>query len=411
MGSWQNPGIKIPGPQAAHTEVRRAFQQIIQKLGISSNNMVFGQPISTATALRFLATSADKSVVTIALSDRLNDTANQVILTDNSDGTFTLSLPQDIHSGATPTFAGMTVTGFTGVLKAVAGVLTSDADHADLKNITSDQHHAQLHSIASHDDTTATGAELETLTNSSDADALHTHSHANLTGVVADQHIDWTSTTENLETTGDVQAGSAAFGDVAGGDYTEFEIDGSMEFHGDATVWDDKEGDLLSNQRLNPSAHIALDSAEAAVTFKTTCDTGDYVYMKPQIPHQWKLGSSIYPHVHWWQTTAAQPNWLVQYRWQRNGQAKTTVWTDYPLNTNQYTWESGTLIQLTYGAALAPPANYSMSDIIQLRLIRDVANTQGEFVGAESSSVDADALSLDFHYEIDTSGSRAQYTK
>ena len=47
--------------------------------------------------------------------------------------------------------------------------------HSDLSGVTSDQHHPQLHTIASHSDTTATGAELETLTDGSNADALHSH--------------------------------------------------------------------------------------------------------------------------------------------------------------------------------------------------------------------------------------------
>jgi hypothetical protein len=67
--------------------------------------------------------------------------------------------------------------------------------HSDLSGVTSDQHHPQLHSIASHNDTTATGAELETLTDGSNADALHTHDgsaltidHADLSNVTSDQH-------------------------------------------------------------------------------------------------------------------------------------------------------------------------------------------------------------------------------
>jgi hypothetical protein len=260
MGSWQNPGIKIPGPHTCHTEVRRAFNQVIQKFGLSSANMKFGTPIPTAIALRFLATDASKSPVTIKLSDRLSGTANQVILTDNSDGTFTLSLPQDIHAGASPTLAGATFTGFTGVLKAVAGVLTGNADHADLANITTDQHHAkshahnggdgsgtvahsdstgktiddhhakshthdgvdgsgtvahgdttgkgtddhhaQGHTIVSHD-TAATGAQLTTLTDSSNADSLHKHTLVALT----ETHVAPNSMTV---TTGTLTAGTVA---------------------------------------------------------------------------------------------------------------------------------------------------------------------------------------------------------
>ena len=42
--------------------------------------------------------------------------------------------------------------------------------------------HAQSHTVASHSDTTATGAELNTLTNSDDADDLHTHSRLSTSG-------------------------------------------------------------------------------------------------------------------------------------------------------------------------------------------------------------------------------------
>ena len=54
------------------------------------------------------------------------------------------------------------------------GVEFVDSDHADLANVTSDQHHPQTHTVVSHD-TTATGANLTSLTNDSDAGTLHNH--------------------------------------------------------------------------------------------------------------------------------------------------------------------------------------------------------------------------------------------
>jgi len=39
------------------------------------------------------------------------ETINQVLVTDNADGTITLSTPQDIHTGASPIFAGLTING------------------------------------------------------------------------------------------------------------------------------------------------------------------------------------------------------------------------------------------------------------------------------------------------------------
>jgi len=49
-------------------------------------------------------------------------TANQITVASSSQ-TITLSTPQNIHTGASPTFAGLTLTDFGGFLKATAGVV------------------------------------------------------------------------------------------------------------------------------------------------------------------------------------------------------------------------------------------------------------------------------------------------
>ena len=51
----------------------------------------------------------------------VNGTANQVSVTDSA-GSITLSTPQDIHAGASPTFTGMTLSGMT-----TAGIVKNDA--------------------------------------------------------------------------------------------------------------------------------------------------------------------------------------------------------------------------------------------------------------------------------------------
>ena len=62
----------------------------------------------------------------------LTGTANRVSVTDGGgNSTVTLSAPQDIHTGASPTFAGMTVTGLTNqriVFAGAGGVLSDTAD-------------------------------------------------------------------------------------------------------------------------------------------------------------------------------------------------------------------------------------------------------------------------------------------
>ena len=57
---------------------------------------------------------------------------------------------------------------------------TVDATHSG------SAHHAEAHSVASHNDTTATGAETETLTDGSNADSLHLHGEVNIDSTPAD---------------------------------------------------------------------------------------------------------------------------------------------------------------------------------------------------------------------------------
>lgn len=59
----------------------------------------------------------------------ITGTANQVVVSngDGVSGNPTLSTPQNIHSAATPTFAGLTLTAFSGVLSAAAGVVSAGA--------------------------------------------------------------------------------------------------------------------------------------------------------------------------------------------------------------------------------------------------------------------------------------------
>ena len=54
--------------------------------------------------------------------------------------------------------------------------IDSAVSHDSLTDISADDHHAQSHTIVSHSDTTATGTELNTLTDNSIANTLHRHS-------------------------------------------------------------------------------------------------------------------------------------------------------------------------------------------------------------------------------------------
>lgn len=50
--------------------------------------------------------------------------------------------------------------------------------HSQLGGVTANTHHNESHSVASHSDTTATGAELNTLTDGSEGETLHKHANS-----------------------------------------------------------------------------------------------------------------------------------------------------------------------------------------------------------------------------------------
>ena len=84
--------------------VRQAIAKLSTKLGPKSNPTYAGLTLTGLTASRLIASDASKALVSSDLASWVAQTANQVLVADDGDGTITLSTPQDIHTGATPTF-------------------------------------------------------------------------------------------------------------------------------------------------------------------------------------------------------------------------------------------------------------------------------------------------------------------
>lgn len=66
--------------------------------------------VNSLSASKLVATDADKALVSSDLASWVTQTANQVLVADDGDGTITLSTPQDIHTGASPTFSTINAT-------------------------------------------------------------------------------------------------------------------------------------------------------------------------------------------------------------------------------------------------------------------------------------------------------------
>lgn len=210
-------------------------------------------------------------------------------------------------------------------------------------------------------------------------------------------------------TLGQIQYPQARFGTSSNN--TTFEADGTMVANGNATTFRDELNDLIKSANSNP-AKLSINYSENSVEFATNATTSDYCVMNVQLNHLWKLGSELHPHLHWWQNASGVPNWLIQYRWQKEGNAKTTAWTSAVWDAHAFTYTSGTLNQITEFGHISAPVGYGqVSDIVQVRIIRDTNNTSGLFSGVDTYTGVASAVSFDIHIECDTLGSRTEYTK
>lgn len=223
----------------------------------------------------------------------------------------------------------------------------------------------------------------------------------------------WRSWVNNIlsgvEYATNIVSGLAKFGDVVGGNYTEFESDGSMTAVGDATCYLDEFSQLIGQRLESPSSRIIQSASEGAVYFKDTTVLGtDYIGMTIQFNHDWDY-SAIYPHLHWWQASANVPNWILQYRWQVNGSAKSTSWTNVAVASHAFTYSSGTLNQISAFGSIDAPSGAGVSTMLQMRITRDTTNASGLFAGADPLTGDVYGVFFDVHKQVNRLGSRQQY--
>ena len=108
-----------------------------------------------------------------------------------------------------------------------------------------------------------------------------------------------------------------------GTNYSKIEADGTLEFDGDATVWDDLMvfPDATSKGSSNPPTMTSYRKNGAGTSQGTfiwmfAAGTEQELYFTVQIPHSYKVGTDLLPHVHWTTTSTTPGNnvtWSLEY--------------------------------------------------------------------------------------------------
>ena len=138
----------------------------------------------------------------------------------------------------------------------------------------------------------------------------------------------------------------------------------------------------------------------------------EQVHFGAQLPHAWKLGSTIHAHVHWVPKTnggaGAKVSWGLEYTWVKIGgvYSPTTI-----ISGNAHMPADASLVAgkhyLTELGTISGAGIDTVSSMLMCRLFRDATGA----LGTDDYDDDAGLLEVDFHIEFDSTGSRTEYAK
>jgi hypothetical protein len=199
-----------------------------------------------------------------------------------------------------------------------------------------------------------------------------------------------------------------------------------------------QESEKISNQTENSSVsdaaakpyfwddlRITLDNGNggAALSYFSGTTAGPQIYyfrnndgleamsFTVQLPHSWKEGSRIYPHLHWTPKQALSGNieWNFDYTWANYNSEKREAFppikTNTVLSTGPFEANTHDITVLTKNNEGIDGIGKKVSSVLICRIWRYSNDVDDTYNG------DAGALFLDFHIQVDGFGSRQEYVK
>jgi len=164
------------------------------------------------------------------------------------------------------------------------------------------------------------------------------------------------------------------------------------------TYWDDLRVPLTQT-KIGALSKPDFDTTNIGLLFPQN-DASEMAYFVTQMPHSWKEGTGVFPHVHWRQSAATAVTWKLDYKIIPLNQEVPAAFTTISGATPVFQYVSGNLSQITSLGEIAMTGE-NISALIVGKLYRDDNVTTGDVLGWE----------IDFHYEIDRPGSRDEYIK
>lgn len=196
------------------------------------------------------------------------------------------------------------------------------------------------------------------------------------------------------------------------------EADGTIRLDNTATVWNDLMvfPDATTKGGSNPPEwgtafrKNAGGTSQGVFLWMFAPNQEEELYFTVQIPHDYKVGTDLLPHVHWTTATGTPSGtnvvWGLEYTLVAVGGSFPYTVT---ITTNTLIPEcnppSGTGQHLISPFSPVSGAGLGISSILVCRLFRAVGDVSDTFTNAVG------LLGFDFHYEQDTQGSREEWIK
>lgn len=220
-----------------------------------------------------------------------------------------------------------------------------------------------------------------------------------------------------LTIAGEIKATTAKLGDVAGGNYSEIESDGTLKLNGNATVWDDIRITPGSFDRpgVADPAYVAYYPAGGGLgVYLPEFAKNDFASFTIQLPHGYKQGTDISVHLHWTpgdrgnEENGATVGWKVDYSWANaDGTFGAMATADLSDACDGTDHKHQMTPQVTIDGHTTPK---TISSMLMCNIRRSDTGADDTWASAVSGQLPL-LLEVDFHFEIDTIGSRTILTK
>lgn len=191
--------------------------------------------------------------------------------------------------------------------------------------------------------------------------------------------------------------------------YLQLKRSGRIEGYDDTTQyhtsWDDLKAPATSLKvgSTAPSSNTDYGWLE----FAHNADA--FVFSILQLPHAWKEGSTLKPHVHWMKTTAAagEVEWQLEYRWVPIGEVMDAAWTTLSVLTPSVSDGNAQYQHALSAFGEIDGTGKTLSDM----LICKITRLGSSYSGSSHYEAAAALIEFDIHYEIDSLGSEEEYIK